>query len=226
MTKPELVDDGVDGTLERRTSTQREDAYANDGSLPDPVCQVQIKGLNIQWRCTVSRRLALRRSSTKTEYVASSPAVTLAAPVPLTEHVASETAFSCAALVPVLKCVEPSLARTCAAPVTEHASTSPATAHAAPTPGIEYVSPAPAGTCAAPVTEYASTSPAAAYAAPTPGNGEEEDTQSEDEDGGHLLDLVYDAVMNGESPYELQRTDGTLAKSMKRWAPGTKWGFS
>ena len=40
-------------------------------------------------------------------------------------------------------------------------------------------------------------------------NGEEEvhseDTQSEDDDGGHLLDLVYDAVMKGQSPYELER---------------------
>ena len=32
-----------------------EDAFANDGSLPDPVCQLQIKGLNIKWWCTVSR---------------------------------------------------------------------------------------------------------------------------------------------------------------------------
>ena len=71
------------------------------------------------------------------------------------------------------------------------------------------------------LTEYASTSPAAAHAAPTPGNGEEKDTQSEDEDGGHLLDLLYEEVMNGQSPHELQR-DGT----MKRWAPGTKWEFS
>ena len=35
-----------------------------------------------------------------------------------------------------------------------------------------------------------------------------DDTQSEDGDCGHLLDLVYDAVITGQSPYELQR-DGT-----------------
>ena len=65
VTKPKLVDDGGDATLGRHKGTEREDAFAKDGSLPDPVCQVQIKVLNIKWRCTVSRRLALRQSSTK-----------------------------------------------------------------------------------------------------------------------------------------------------------------
>ena len=75
------------GTLGMHMGTEREDVFAKDGSLPGPVCKVQIKGLNINWGCTVSRRLALRRSSkreTKNEYVASSLAVTHAAPAPLT----------------------------------------------------------------------------------------------------------------------------------------------
>ena len=46
-----------------------------------------------------------------------------------------------------------------------------------------------------------------------------DDTQSEDGDCGHLLDLVYDAVITGQSPCELQ-------KSIKRWALGAKWGSS
>ena len=58
-TKPEFVDDGGDATLERHKGTEREDAFAHDGSLLDPVCQVQIKGLNIQWVCTVSRSRVL-----------------------------------------------------------------------------------------------------------------------------------------------------------------------
>ena len=37
-----------------------------------------------------------------------------------------------------------------------------------------------------------------------------EDTQSEEDDGGHLLDFVYDQVKNGQSPYELER-DGWYA---------------
>ena len=53
--EPELVDDGGDATLGRHKSTEREDAFANDGSFLDPVCQVQIKGLNIKCWCTVSR---------------------------------------------------------------------------------------------------------------------------------------------------------------------------
>ena len=34
---------------------------------------------------------------------------------------------------------------------------------------------------------------------------ESEDTQSEEHDGGHLLDFVYDGVKNGQSPYVLER---------------------
>ena len=51
-------------------------------------------------------------------------------------------------------------------------------------------------------------------------SGEEEDTQSEDEDGGHLLDLVYDAVMNGQSPYKLQRDGwytGEICEAVGTW---------
>ena len=92
VTKPKLVDDGGDATPGRHKGTESEDAFADDGSLPDPVCQVQIKGLNIKWRCTVSRRLALRRSSTKAEHVASSPAVTCAAPASVIEFVAPSPA--------------------------------------------------------------------------------------------------------------------------------------
>ena len=101
VTKPELVDDGGDATLERHKSTEREDACANDGSLPDPVCQVQIKGLNIKWECTVPRRLALRRSSTKA--VTSSLAVTCAAPASVIEFVAPSPAAAYAAPDPVFK---------------------------------------------------------------------------------------------------------------------------
>ena len=47
-------------------------------------------------------------------------------------------------------------------------------------------------------------------------NGEEEvhseDMQSEDDDGGHPLDLVYDAVMDSR-PMNWRETDGTQAKS-------------
>ena len=65
----ELVDDGGDVTLWMQKTTEMEGAFAKDGSLPDPACQAQVKGLNIKWEGTeqtqrlVSRRLALRRSS-------------------------------------------------------------------------------------------------------------------------------------------------------------------
>ena len=59
-------------------------------------------------------------------------------------------------------------------------------------------------------------------------DGEEEaqsgDTQSEDDDGGHLLDLVYDAVRNGQSPYELER-DGWYAGEIHE-AVGTWYELS
>ena len=54
----ELVNDGDDATLGMHKGTESEDVFAKDGSLPDPACKVQIKGLNINWVCTVSRRLA------------------------------------------------------------------------------------------------------------------------------------------------------------------------
>ena len=44
-TKPELVDDGGDATLGRYKRTEREDVFADDGSLPDRGCQVQSKGV-------------------------------------------------------------------------------------------------------------------------------------------------------------------------------------
>ena len=47
-----------------------------------------------------------------------------------------------------------------------------------------------------------------------------EDTQSEDDDGGHLLDFVYDAVMNGQSLCELER-DGWYAGEIHE-AAGTR----
>ena len=128
------------------------DELVNEGSLPDLACKVQIKGLNINWRCTVSRRLALRRSSKRDiTNESSSPAVTCAAPASL------------------IKFVAPSLAVADATPTTasENVAPAPADAHAAPYPVFKYVDPSPAGTCAAkaPVTVCA---PAAAYAAPTP----------------------------------------------------------
>ena len=43
----ELVNDGDDATLGVHKGTEREDVFAKDGSLPDPKCMVQIKGLNI-----------------------------------------------------------------------------------------------------------------------------------------------------------------------------------
>ena len=43
----ELVNDGDDATPWMRKGTEREDVFATDGSLPDPACKVQIKGLNI-----------------------------------------------------------------------------------------------------------------------------------------------------------------------------------
>ena len=64
----ELVYDGDDATLGMHNGTEREDVFAKDGSLPDPACKVQIKGLNINWGCTVPRRLALRRSSRKRDH--------------------------------------------------------------------------------------------------------------------------------------------------------------
>ena len=61
-------------------------------------------------------------------------------------------------------------------------------------------------------TEDESTSPDDGCTAPTPGNGEEAHTQDlqwsthvVDVDCEHLLDRVYDAVRNGQWPYELQR---------------------
>ena len=49
VTKRELVDDGGDATH----------ASADDGYLPGPVCQVQIKGLKTKWWCIVSRSRVL-----------------------------------------------------------------------------------------------------------------------------------------------------------------------
>ena len=74
----ELVKDGDDATLGMHNGNEREDVFAKDGSLPDPAGKVQIQGLNINWACTVSRRLALRGSSrreTTNKNVASSPSV-------------------------------------------------------------------------------------------------------------------------------------------------------
>ena len=45
----ELVNDGDDATLGMHKGTEWEDIFAKDGSLPDPACKVQIKGLNINW---------------------------------------------------------------------------------------------------------------------------------------------------------------------------------
>ena len=42
-----------------------------------------------------------------------------------------------------------------------------------------------------------------------------EDTQSEEDDGGHQLDLVYDAVKKGQSPHELER-DGWYAHEIHK----------
>ena len=45
----ELLQDGDDPTLRVHKGTEREDAFAKDGSLSDPACKVQIKGLNSNW---------------------------------------------------------------------------------------------------------------------------------------------------------------------------------
>ena len=93
----ELVNDGDDATLGMHKGNERENVFAEDGSLPDPACKVQIKCLGINWGCTVSGRLALRRSSrreTTNEHVASSPAVTCAAPASVIEFVAPSPAVA------------------------------------------------------------------------------------------------------------------------------------
>ena len=91
----ELVNDGDDATLGGRTRVPR----VRTSSLRMDLCQVQgaDKGLNINWVCTVSRRLALTRSSrreTTNEYVASSLAITRAAPASVLEFVAPSPAVA------------------------------------------------------------------------------------------------------------------------------------
>ena len=111
------------------------------------------QGFEHQLVCTVTRRLALRRSSrreTTNECGASSPAVTCAAEASVIEFVAPSLAVTFTASTPVIEYVDPSPAVTCAAPVTEHASSSPAPAYGAPDTVIEYVAPSPAGICTAP----------------------------------------------------------------------------
>ena len=47
-----------------------------------------------------------------------------------------------------------------------------------------------------------------------------EEVQSEDDDGGHPLGLVYDAVKNGQSPYELERDGwytGEIHEAVGTW---------
>lgn len=131
----ELVNDGDDATLGMHKGDEREDVFAKDGSLPDPACKAQIKGLNINWACTVLRRLALRRFSrreTTNEYVASL-AVTSAAPASVIEFVA------------------PSPAVAYATPTTasEYVAPAPADVNAAPDPVFKYVASSPAVTYAA-----------------------------------------------------------------------------
>ena len=152
---------------------------------------MQIKGLNIDWGCTVLRRLALRRSSrreTTNEYVASSPAVTCAAPASVIEFVAPSPAVAdvqrlpqrantwrpqlpmpYAAPDPVFQIcgfITPAVSYAAPAPLTRYVASEPAVTFTASAPVIEHVDPSPAGISAAPVTEHASSSLAAVCAAP------------------------------------------------------------
>ena len=172
----ELVNDGDDATRGMHKGTEREDVFAKDRSLSDLACKVQIKGFNINWECTLSRKLALRRSSrreTPNEYAASSPAVICAAPAPViesvapspadayatpstaSEYVAPAPADAYAAPGPVFKYVASSTAVTyeAPAPLTGYVASEPAVTFTASGPVIEHVGPSPADTCAAPVTE-------------------------------------------------------------------------
>ena len=48
----------------------------------------------------------------------------------------------------------------------------------------------------------------------------------DDSDCVHLLDIVCDAVMTGQPLDELEGTDGTQTKWMKRCVPGATWWSS
>ena len=152
------------------------------------------------------------------EHGTPAPAVGYTWPASVTEYASTSPAAACAVPTSGIEYVSTAPASTgviagrgtCIAFIDDalqtlhlSASTSPTAAYATPTSGIEYVSPAPAGTCAESNSgvEANDVTPADAY-------GEDDlqwSTHSVDVDCEHLVDRVYDAVRNGQSPHELQR---------------------
>ena len=113
---------------------------------------MQIKGLNIKWGCTVSRRPALRRSSRRETTNPECILQLTKDSIPLLQaeqrahddvHDNATLAAANAAPDPVFKIVASSLAVTCAAPapLTEYVASEPAVTLSAPAPVIEFVDP-------------------------------------------------------------------------------------